>query len=99
MANQDFERFLGLIERPYILDSVSNVLAIDEETQMPGGEGPIRARQKAIIEGLQHELLTSNEIGRLIENLLNQQLFLRMNQQLSGKFHGITIVKKVYLLN
>lgn len=49
------------------LDRVAAVLGWDQQTQMPPGGAEARARQIGTVSKLSHELLTSDETGRLIQ--------------------------------
>jgi carboxypeptidase Taq len=51
------------------LDRARAVLAWDSRTMMPAGGAEVRAEQLATLEGVRHDLLVSDEIGRLLEEL------------------------------
>ena len=51
------------------LDSASSLLGWDQQVKMPPGGGAVRAEQLATIERIAHEALTSDEMGRLLDEL------------------------------
>ena len=51
------------------LNRVATLLAWDQETMMPAGGAGARAEQRATIVRTSHELLVSDELGRLLEAL------------------------------
>ena len=51
------------------LDRASSLLGWDQQVKMPPGGGAVRAEQLATIERIQHEALTSDEMGRLLDEL------------------------------
>lgn len=56
------------------LEQVVSVLGWDEQTYMPSGGAPDRAKQKAAVIGIMHERLTSKRMGNLIKALNKQEL-------------------------
>lgn len=50
------------------ISDAASVLGWDQQVNMPPGGAPARARQLATLSRLQHEMLTSDELGRLIED-------------------------------
>ena len=51
------------------LDRASSLLGWDQQVKMPPGGAGVRAEQLATLERLAHEALTSDEIGRLLDEL------------------------------
>jgi carboxypeptidase Taq len=51
------------------LERARSLLAWDERTMMPQGGGPARSEQIATLERIRHEMLASDELGRLLEEL------------------------------
>jgi carboxypeptidase Taq len=51
------------------LHSAASVLGWDQQTYMPPGGAPARARQSAILQRLAHEKLTDPAVGKLLEGL------------------------------
>jgi carboxypeptidase Taq len=64
---QELRTRLGEIHE---LEQAAAVLEWDQETYMPHGGGPARARQIALLRRLAHEKLTDPAVGRLLETLL-----------------------------
>ena len=55
------------------LDSASSLLGWDQQVMMPPGGAGVRAEQLATLERLSHEALTSDEIGRLLDELASHE--------------------------
>ena len=51
------------------LDRTSSLLGWDQQVKMPPGGAGVRAEQLATLERLAHEALTSDEMGRLLDEL------------------------------
>ena len=51
------------------LDRASSLLGWDQQVKMPPGGAGVRAEQLATLERLAHEALTSDEMGRLLDEL------------------------------
>jgi carboxypeptidase Taq len=51
------------------LDRTSSLLGWDQQVKMPPGGAPVRAEQLATLDRVAHEALTSDEMGRLLEEL------------------------------
>jgi carboxypeptidase Taq len=51
------------------LDRASSLLGWDQQVKMPPGGSSVRAEQLATIERIGHEALTSDEMGRLLDEL------------------------------
>ncbi|PKK91107.1 MAG: carboxypeptidase [Candidatus Wallbacteria bacterium HGW-Wallbacteria-1] len=64
-----FERLRELTTEINNLSRVAAILNWDQATYMPRGGGAARARQKAFLERLAHERLTSSEMGDLLNSL------------------------------
>src|SRR2546423_4226367 len=66
-------RLRGLLATVHDLERVSSLTAWDQEAMMPpqGAEG--RADQRATLARLSHELLVSDELGRLLEELRQEE--------------------------
>ncbi|CAJ35959.1 carboxypeptidase M32 [Methanocella arvoryzae] len=73
-ASKEYKEFLEMVRDLSTLEQVVSVLGWDEQTYMPSGGAPDRARQKAAIIGIIHERLTSKKMGSLIKALKKQEL-------------------------
>ena len=51
------------------LDRTPALLGWDQQVKMPPGGGGVRAEQLATLERISHEALTSDEMGRLLDEL------------------------------
>lgn len=66
---EKLERLKKLLGEVFDLDCAAALLGWDQNTYMPPGGGPARARQLALLRRLSHERFISEEIGRLLEDL------------------------------
>jgi carboxypeptidase Taq len=57
------------LQEIYDIDCAGSVLSWDQNTYMPPGGGPARARQLALLRRLSHEKFSSPEIGKLLDDL------------------------------
>ncbi len=73
-TSPEYRELLKKIRELDTLGQAASLLAWDEQTYMPPGGAPDRARQKAALSGIMHERLTSKEMGRLIRTLNKQEL-------------------------
>jgi carboxypeptidase Taq len=53
------------------INSAASVLSWDQETYMPAGGGEARAEQIAVLQGLAHQKLASNEIEKLLRQWID----------------------------
>ncbi len=51
------------------LEKAESVLIWDQRTYMPSSGNPARARQRALLSRMAHEIFTSDQVGRLLEEL------------------------------
>jgi carboxypeptidase Taq len=51
------------------LNKINQILSWDQQTQMPPGGAAVRAEQRSTLSRLAHAKFTSDEIGRLLEDL------------------------------
>jgi len=66
------EAYLDLLDhyqRVANLESSQMLLRWDQQVMMPPGGTPARSRQLSALSGLQHELLTADEVGALLDDL------------------------------
>ncbi len=64
-AFTDFKERVSEIED---LDRTSSLLGWDQQVKMPPGGAGVRAEQLATLNRISHEALTSDEMGRLLDN-------------------------------
>lgn len=67
--NADFDALMVRLKRADDLNAAADVLEWDQETYMPDGGAPARARQIATIREMAHEVLTADEVGTLLGRL------------------------------
>ena len=71
--SQAFERLRVLLGEIYDLERVGFLLAWDQETTMPPDGAETRAEQRSTIGRAGHERLSSDELGRLLEELRGEE--------------------------
>lgn len=69
MSDNKFKELVTRLAQVYDLNAASAVLNWDLQTYMPPGGAQARAEQTATLQRLAHEKFTSDEIGRLLEDL------------------------------
>ncbi len=69
-----YERFIAKLKEVRTLDAVGSLLSWDQETYMPPKTAAARAEQLALVSGLVHEKLVSDEMGALLEELSGRPL-------------------------
>lgn len=69
IVDRGFHRLRELLARVSDLRSAASVLSWDQETYMPPGAVGARANQLSTLRKLAHEYFTSDEIGRLLDDL------------------------------
>ncbi|MEM9950129.1 MAG: carboxypeptidase M32 [Chloroflexota bacterium] len=63
------EQLKSILQETYDLEATVYLLNWDKATKMPSGGSDARARQIALLSRLEHEKFTSDEVGRLLEDL------------------------------
>ena len=66
---EDMEKLIARYADIDRLGQVSGLLMWDQNTYMPPGAVSMRGDQQALISGLSHQMLTSNEMGSLLSRL------------------------------
>ncbi len=61
------------LQRIADVNFASGVLAWDQETYMPPGGAELRARQQSTLAGINHDMVTSEELGKTLEQLENDK--------------------------
>jgi carboxypeptidase Taq len=64
-----YEQLLEHYGRVANLEAASGLLSWDQQVMMPEGGAPARSQQLSTLSGLQHELLTDDEVGDLLDEL------------------------------
>ena len=70
--SEKFDRLRTLLAEIEDLDRIAAVLNWDRETYMPAGGNESRSNQVATLERLRHARLSSDELGRLLEDLTSE---------------------------
>ena len=73
-ASDAYEEFIRKVERLSNLGQAGGVLAWDQEVMMPEGGTPARSQQRSALSTLSHELLTSDEMAELLDQLESENL-------------------------
>lgn len=66
-----YQDYISKLQKSADINYASAVLQWDQETYMPEGGAEIRARQLATLAGYSHELSTRAELGKLLNELIN----------------------------
>lgn len=69
MKSKTYDEFLRQVRELYAARTIEALLDWDQETQMPPRGAEDRANQLALIAGIVHERLTSNELSALLDRL------------------------------
>src|SRR4051794_18764367 len=69
MSNAAYEKLIAQVKETSLLSSVSWLLSWDQETMMPAGGAPHRAKQMALLAGMVHERATAPVVGELLANI------------------------------
>jgi carboxypeptidase Taq len=69
-VKEKFEELKSRLAEVVDLTRISHLLDWDQQVLMPVGAGELRAEEVATLDRLTHERLTSDEIGRLLDELL-----------------------------
>ena len=67
--NPDYVELKERLAEYWDLTKTFFLLAWDQQVKMPPGGGAVRAEQRATLERLAHERLSSDEVGRLLDRL------------------------------
>lgn len=70
MSYNDYRQQL---QRIADVNFASGVLAWDQETYMPPGGAELRARQQSTLAGINHDMVTSEALGKTLEQLENDK--------------------------
>jgi len=68
-VNPDYVELKERLAEYWDLTKTFFLLAWDQQVKMPPGGGAVRAEQRATLERLAHERLSSDEVGRLLDRL------------------------------
>ena len=69
MTNAAYDQLKERLAEIYDLGKAASILSWDQQTKMPRLGGPARAEQLATVGRIAHEKFTSDEIGRLLDEL------------------------------
>ncbi len=70
----DYSELLDRVRRISNVGNAGMVLYWDQQTKMPEGGTPARAKQLSALQSIAHELLTDDEMGELLDELEGEEL-------------------------
>ncbi|WP_435180193.1 carboxypeptidase M32 [Halorussus sp. AFM4] len=73
-ASDTYSEFLQQVQRLSNVNQAGGVLAWDQEVMMPEGGTPARSKQRSALSTLSHELLTSDEMAEMLDELEGEDL-------------------------
>ncbi|WP_134669631.1 carboxypeptidase M32 [Halorussus marinus] len=73
-ASETYTEFIEKVQRLSNVGQAAGVLAWDQEVMMPEGGTPARSKQRSTLSSLSHELLTSEEMADLLDELEAESL-------------------------
>ncbi|WP_158058091.1 carboxypeptidase M32 [Halorussus halophilus] len=73
-ASETYSAFLQKVKRLSNVSNAGMVLGWDQEVMMPEGGTPARSQQRSALSTLSHELLTSDEMGEMLDELEDEDL-------------------------
>lgn len=76
-----------------ILSSSESILHWDMETKMPAKGVELRSRQLALIERIEHKMMTDPKLGRLIDKIVNHPSFEMLD---NVQARNVFLMKKAY---
>ena len=68
-ASDTYSEFLQQVQRLTNLQQAGRILGWDQEVMMPEGGTPARSKQRSALSTVTHELLTSDEMARQLDDL------------------------------
>jgi carboxypeptidase Taq len=69
VAGNRYREFIAFVNEIHAIRAVEALLDWDQETYMPAGAAADRATQLAVVAGMAHEKLTSDELGGMLQEL------------------------------
>jgi carboxypeptidase Taq len=73
-ASDAYSEFIETVERLSNVQHAAMVLGWDQEVMMPEGGTPARSKQRSALSTVSHEMLTSDEMAELLEELEDADL-------------------------
>ncbi|WP_132057306.1 carboxypeptidase M32 [Halorussus amylolyticus] len=73
-ASETYAEFIETVERLSNVSHAGMVLGWDQEVMMPEGGTPARSKQRSALSTLSHELLTSDEMAAMLDELETEDL-------------------------
>ncbi|USZ69324.1 carboxypeptidase M32 [Halorussus salilacus] len=73
-TSETYSEFIDTVERLTNVQQAANVLGWDQEVMMPEGGTPARSKQRSALSTLSHELLTSEKMAEMLDELEAEDL-------------------------
>src|SRR6056297_3238085 len=73
-ASEAYSEFIDKVERMTNVGKAAGVLGWDQEVMMPEGGTPARSKQRSALSTVTHEMLTSDEMADLLDELEGEDL-------------------------
>src|SRR6056297_2994859 len=73
-ASDTYSEFVQQVQRLSNVKQAGMVLSWDQEVMMPEGGTPARSKQRSALSTVSHEMLTSDEMADLLDELESQDL-------------------------
>ncbi|MFC4448967.1 carboxypeptidase M32 [Halorussus aquaticus] len=73
-ASDTYSEFIDKVERLTNLGHAGGVLGWDQEVMMPEGGTPARSKQRSALSTVTHEILTSDEMAEMLDELEDEDL-------------------------
>ncbi|MFC7081393.1 carboxypeptidase M32 [Halorussus caseinilyticus] len=73
-ASDAYSKFIRKVKRLENLGQAETVLSWDQEVMMPEGGTPARSKQRSALSTVTHEILTSDEMAELLDELEGEDL-------------------------
>ncbi len=88
-----YQDFLGRCKDAYVLQSAMGIISWDMQTKMPPAGVKLRGQQAALLQVIDHKMITDPELGKLIESITNDPGYANLG---SVEKRNLFLAKKVY---
>lgn len=89
-----YKKLLEISKKRYIINSILMLLEWDQEVNMPANGAELRAAQKALLSEEQHQLITSDEIRGIFQELIDPKTERAKQDGLDA--NAISIINELY---
>jgi carboxypeptidase Taq len=88
-----YQDFLGRCRDAYVLQSAMGVISWDMQTKMPPAGVKLRGQQAALLQVINHKMITDPELGKIIDSITNDPGYTSLG---SVEKRNLFLAKKVY---